>query len=64
MFQLLEYIEDSSPECLLQNGVPLNLPCTEPHELSVDTQKLTINAINHTKSDEKEYIDNNRNLAR
>ena len=63
-FQLLEYIGQTSPECLLRPGEQLNVPDRPPEELTVTTETATCSVVLKQKERERDYYERHKNDSR
>ena len=64
MLQLLGYVGQSSPECLLIPGVPLNIEGPIPEDLNEGAEIMMKDMVLHQKEAELEYYSKHKNDAR
>jgi hypothetical protein len=63
-FQLLGYIGNTSPECLLQPGVPVNIEGPIPEDLNENAESMMKNMVLNQKEAELEYFNRHKNDAK
>lgn len=60
MWQILCYIGETSPECLLQMGQPLNIPAVLPESLSAPTESDVTYMVKIQKDAEQTFYNKHK----
>ncbi|XP_053376419.1 ral GTPase-activating protein subunit alpha-2-like isoform X3 [Mercenaria mercenaria] len=63
LFDLLGYIGNTSPECLLQPGVPVNIEGPIPEDLNENAESVMKEMVLNQKEAELEYFNKHKNDA-
>ena len=62
--QLLQYIGETSPECLLRSGEPLDHPAPRAEEMSEEAELQVMEAFQDQHKMEQKYLSQHTNSKR